>query len=420
MRMKRQKIKGTGMKLTPNPQGEPDFYHDYRPVPQLNTRRILPPLPPLPSEKLSVPNGVQSGMLLGGLAGQPPHQFNYANGLGGLNGAPVTGAAIGNSNFDRMLGGPLGALQYGGSLSAAEARLHSHASYGSHAGALGSRHPGLHNLSSGQGPSGYSVGNTNSWANDDLLLAPGVSPYDSAFRLRYLEQTGLPQQALRSAAMHGTNPTNDPIQDELSAVMRTRNQQANAAAAAAAAVGSIYPQHQISSDRLLMERLRDLDRASQLKREQQDMDMLRRATGVSGVAGLANSSPFDRYFPSSVVTFGQTQHHPTTGLSRTGAPGLSASAADPFSGYANTMSTSVSDALREANELEEMALVKRAKARSLALAGALHQRFDLTQPKNGSDLQGQQQVNSGGIGLGGEVGAAGDRPSFGRPFGKRD
>jgi len=33
MRMRRQKIKGTGMKLTPNPEGEPNFYVGWPPVP---------------------------------------------------------------------------------------------------------------------------------------------------------------------------------------------------------------------------------------------------------------------------------------------------------------------------------------------------------------------------------------------------
>merc|ERR1719253_1647750 len=39
MRMRRQKIKGTGMKLTPNPDKEPDFYNAWPVVPPLHERR---------------------------------------------------------------------------------------------------------------------------------------------------------------------------------------------------------------------------------------------------------------------------------------------------------------------------------------------------------------------------------------------
>lgn len=54
--MRRQKIKGTGIKLTPNPDTEPNFYKisDKRPLPPVNTDRELEPLPPI-STSLSVP-----------------------------------------------------------------------------------------------------------------------------------------------------------------------------------------------------------------------------------------------------------------------------------------------------------------------------------------------------------------------------
>lgn len=52
MRMKRQKIKGTGMKLTPNPDSEPDFYTAYPMMPQLEpSQQNQGPLPPLPAER---------------------------------------------------------------------------------------------------------------------------------------------------------------------------------------------------------------------------------------------------------------------------------------------------------------------------------------------------------------------------------
>lgn len=54
MRMKRQKIKGTGMKLTPNPDSEPDFYTEYPMMPQLEPSQNQGPLPPLPAERMGM------------------------------------------------------------------------------------------------------------------------------------------------------------------------------------------------------------------------------------------------------------------------------------------------------------------------------------------------------------------------------
>ncbi|KAL7495171.1 hypothetical protein ACHAWT_003700 [Skeletonema menzelii] len=55
MRMKRQKIKGTGMKLTPNPDSEPDFYTEYPMMPQLEpSLQNQGPLPPLPAERMGM------------------------------------------------------------------------------------------------------------------------------------------------------------------------------------------------------------------------------------------------------------------------------------------------------------------------------------------------------------------------------
>lgn len=55
MRMKRQKIKGTGMKLTPDPDREPNFYNDYPMLPPLKPcEGPLPPLPPLPVDQMGL------------------------------------------------------------------------------------------------------------------------------------------------------------------------------------------------------------------------------------------------------------------------------------------------------------------------------------------------------------------------------
>ena len=49
MRMRRQKIKGTGIKLTPNPETEPDFYKisEAAPLPVVESKKEYEPLPPL-------------------------------------------------------------------------------------------------------------------------------------------------------------------------------------------------------------------------------------------------------------------------------------------------------------------------------------------------------------------------------------
>jgi hypothetical protein len=142
-----------------------------------------------------------------------------------------------------------------------------------------------------------------------------------------------------------------------------------------------------------MERLRDVERATQLKREQQDISMLGRgsageapsafAAGNSNFAfsgpsisnGLGNG-PFDRYRQMSL--------HP-------GAIGLSGAYQGTFAPVAGqgaqnideeqqAVESSVKEALREANHLEELALAQRAKARNIALAGALQ----LTTRANGA------------------------------------
>ena len=535
MRMRRQKIKGTGMKLTPNPEGEPDFYNKYPPMPGLNSRRILPPLPPLPAERVQnenadaggtngAVNGAFSNIMAGGFGGM---------GAGGLSSATMMGTTLdrlsngGFSHFDAATGRDASSLFGQGSdvsnlAAAAENRLrqsYAASGYGRQA------HAALSGAAGAYGnPQGHAGANpaASRWSGagvtDDLLLAPGVGPFEST-RLRYLEGAsgmGGPHHhhAAAAAAARGPNPaaqapgaggglnpnpTNDPIHDELSAMIRSRSQ---SSAAANAAMYNAHPaaaaaQHasQLGSDRLLMERLRDLDRTTQLKREQQqDMSMLRRARlfddssvgGVGGgVGGVGHFAAANRYFSD----YGHAPNHPHTPHSQhqhlsgnsvnslvqqhsQGVGPGAGSSQDPFSVLDPT---SVSDALREANQLEEMAMAKRAKARSLALAGALQQRFGMVggagageqpqqqaqqqQAQPNSHLHGQFQhtqfqaekmgaprgstsspaqppqqpgaragahtaastaTSVGAPGAGNEGGAAEGRPSFGRPFGRRD
>eukprot|EP00579_Thalassiosira_antarctica_P003333 CAMPEP_0201903948 /NCGR_PEP_ID=MMETSP0902-20130614/55746_1 /ASSEMBLY_ACC=CAM_ASM_000551 /TAXON_ID=420261 /ORGANISM="Thalassiosira antarctica, Strain CCMP982" /LENGTH=686 /DNA_ID=CAMNT_0048438017 /DNA_START=13 /DNA_END=2074 /DNA_ORIENTATION=+ len=53
MRMKRKKIKGTGTRPIPNPEQEPNFYHQYRHVGRVQRSGVPIPLPPLPSEMIA-------------------------------------------------------------------------------------------------------------------------------------------------------------------------------------------------------------------------------------------------------------------------------------------------------------------------------------------------------------------------------
>lgn len=53
MRMKRQKIKGTGIRPIPNPEQEPNFYYEYPPVEKVPQSKVPIPLPLLPSERIA-------------------------------------------------------------------------------------------------------------------------------------------------------------------------------------------------------------------------------------------------------------------------------------------------------------------------------------------------------------------------------
>jgi len=447
------------MKLTPNPDREPDFYNNWPVVPPLNERRVLPPLPPLPAERL----GVQVG---------GPIDRASENMLNALQQQAGTGQVVhvdkkqvgGVATMDRVSENMLNALKYGAATGRGgpadnvssflrQKEITNFPAFGNpihHFGTGGHSNPTVPPTSSVHGSQRYP--GTNPGSYDDLLLAPGVSPFENASRLRYLEQHQPVSSGgnSRNAGAGGLNP-NDPIHDELSAMIRSRSQQA----VNAAAMGSgMYPPQQLSSDRLLMERLRDLDRAQQIKREQQDMSMLRRArlfddlasSGTApGAAGVHAShvtgpnvsnglsqGPFDRFsYPPPQL--------PPSSLSSQGALGRTSLGKgprqDPFARYGNDpVESSVKDALREANHLEELALAQRAKARSLALAGALQSRFGGVggvpqSPKNTMDQQQQQSGNmeivmspvAGGCSQTNENATVSDiRPSFGRPFGRKD
>lgn len=455
MRMRRQKIKGTGMKLTPNPDGEPDFYNDWPVVPPLNERRVLPPLPPLPAERL----GLQVG---GPIDRASENMLNALQQKAGMAQCIQVDKKQGAATMDRVSENMLNALKYGAAAGRGASAdnvssflrqkdLSNFSSFGNQPHQFGARgHPDLPlpPALSVHGPQRYS--GTNPGRYDDLLLAPGVSPFENASRLRYLEQHQPANNGStsRNVGADGLNP-NDPIHDELSAMIRSKSQQA----VNAAAMGTVmYPPQQLSSDRLLMERLRDLDRAQQIKREQQDMSMLRRArlfdelasTGAAPSAAGVHAPHVTRPNVSNTLSQGLFDQFsypppqlPQPSLSSQGSVGRTSLGKgprqDPFARYGNDpVESSVKDALREANHLEELALAQRAKARSLALAGALQSRFGggggvPQSPKNTMD-QHQQQLSSnmkltspGGCSPSNESAVVGDsRPSFGRPFGRKD
>jgi hypothetical protein len=161
-----------------------------------------------------------------------------------------------------------------------------------------------------------------------------------------------------------------------------RNRQSQTASAT-----EMFPSQNLNSDRLLMERLRDVDRAAQLKREQQDISMLSRGgpgegAGFSAPSGPGSTSfafsgpsisnglsngPFDRYRQMSLqpgaMGFGNAYQGSFASAAGQGAVNLDEEQ--------QAVESSVKEALREANHLEELAMAQRAKARNIALAGAL-------------------------------------------------
>jgi len=450
MRMRRQKIKGTGMKLTPNPDGEPDFYNNWPHVPPLNEMRVLPPLPPLPAERL----GVEAGGSIDKASENMLNALQHASTGHGMQADKKQGVA--SMDVSENI---LNALKYGGGAGReataenvpsflSQNDVSNFSDFGNQIHQFGANmhpNPPVPPMPSANLPQQYP--STNPGRYDDLLLAPGVSSLENASRMHYLEQHRSTSNvnASRNAGAEGLNP-NDPIHDELSAMISSRSQQA----VNAAAMGNgMFPPQQLSSDRLLMERLRDLDRSQQIKREQQDMSILRRArlfddlasTGaaqcapgvhaphvtVSNVNSAMNQGQYDRFsYPAQPL--------PQTGVSSQGSVSLGKGPRqDPFARYGNDpVESSVKDALREANHLEELALAQRAKARSLALAGALQSRFGEVgsgpqSPENSMNQQ-QQQVTGdmkmapqGGFSSSNGSAFVGDnRPSFGRPFGRKD
>lgn len=369
MRMKRHKVKGTGIKLTPNPAQEPLFYKDYPYMDQLDETRANAPLPPLPPDRVAFDQGTSLDR------GAPVADVGSASGLRPPQ-APLTmgqfpqfshAAAVQN-----MMGAPhpfLAGSQ--GGLGMDTSFLHSRQPQfpGEGYGGLGSM-------------SGMRGGPLDQSSSALLGGAPGAFPAMNAATRNYDNVLFAPGVTWGSVAASGQR-INDPIQDELTAMIRNRQSQTTTGT-------DMFSSQNLTSDRLLMERLRDVDRAAQLKREQQDISMLSRGgageaspafpaipgthysfSGPSISNGLGNG-PFDRYRQMSSI-------HGAVGFGNAYQGAFAQAAATATAGQASqnidddqqAVESSVKEALREANHLEELALAQRAKARNIALAGAL-------------------------------------------------
>ncbi|KAL7537017.1 hypothetical protein ACHAWF_005632 [Thalassiosira exigua] len=581
MRMRRQKIKGTGMKMTPNPDAEPDFYREWTKMPPLRPGRVLPPLPPLPAERLGLakeaaeaevrdaayraqaagmpPGGmppvgsVPGGMVPGGMAnvgGGPPMDRVSENMLQALKfgaqaaaGGGMDPAMISSilrqaeglpANFQQAFANKLhhfGQLhpthQFGANFNLQgfnpafgppqgfdpTAAAHAHhplqvqfnggvppgmpAGMGSGVAGPAARFPTLPAAAAAEARPAVPPGPPSAKrakGYEELLLAPGVNPLEAA-RMRHLQ--GVARAGADGGKSKGGGAKNDPIHDELSAVLRgamgndkgaggrdDRRVPQESSGAYPPPSGGPQRQGSLSSDRLLMERLRDLDRAQQATRDCQDAAMLRHLQGMGGMPGggpvgagmpgggmapfaaAANAAvppgPGGAYFsypppPALRAAVSSSSSLPPKDFSVSQASsvgGVGHSGAPPSGGGGGgslVVESSVKEHLREANQLEELALAKRAKARSLALAGALQSRFCGVPPTQGpgagmppgmpqgaheespaavastsvSGVGGRGKDPSfqspGGVDQEGGLAAGGDRrPSFGRPFGRKD
>ena len=528
MRMKRQKIKGTGMKLTPNPAQEPNFYSAWPSMPPLGELRVVPPLPPLPEDRPEGGKGKKRGRKGKGASDEG------ANGNG--EGAPTAAMdAVSESMLNALRHQAAfhlpAALQLGmmtpyDMLAMERMRLLSGAG-GMGPMGFGGHHPGMGGPG-GMGPMGPMGMGQMGGMNMSGHQFPGQHPMGGMggqgghFPMGMGQQMGgdsshsggIKSEGERSGGGHGGAPPlpppaaaglnpSDPIHDELSAMIRSRNEQAQAQQALANGPGPAPPSsiggpgsgsggpmpgmngvdgaasrvgNPAAGDLMLMERLRNLDRAQQLRNMQSHL--LGGAAGnkggqqgggggpgqggppggphgglpvpqvgppglpPGGYGGLgppmpggaqenAAASAMASLFPGSSsgggphgAPGGHVRHGPGGGNKDAGPhldqygpppgaregsggsrPGGGGGPGGPGPNNQSSVESSVSEALREANHLEELALAQRAKARSLALAGALQNGYRpgaaglMDGPSGGGG--GGPGPMQGGLGLGG-------------------
>mmetsp|Transcript_5226 Transcript_5226/g.10729 ORF Transcript_5226/g.10729 Transcript_5226/m.10729 type:complete len:851 (+) Transcript_5226:275-2827(+) len=376
MRMRRQKIKGTGMKLTPNPDAEPDFYNDYESLPPLNSRRILPPLPPLPADRAQMEGNAAADEGNFGKSGSGK-RGNVKNEDFGYNGASISsgyGVGLGPGGMPPMMGGLMDHHRYPyGPYDAGPPSL-----YGPGGDALRQPYPGFGYgrppYSTGYPPQGRGPGGP--WGcsgggggpgGDDVLMAPGVNSYEAS-RIRYLEGTGgIPHHPANA------NSSNDPLHDELNS-MSSRSRHGgshprpsgavNSSGLVASGMPGMYPPPppgHPASDRFFAERLRALDRAAQLKNDQQDIHMMRRSRMLEEQGGGVGGGP-GGFGPNRYFDYGHPMNYGASGGMPLGPHGSQGGGAGLDGGYPPLNGNiDISEELREADQFEEMARIKRAK-----------------------------------------------------------
>ncbi|KAL7470297.1 hypothetical protein ACHAXS_012948 [Conticribra weissflogii] len=397
MRMKRQKIKGTGMKLTPNPDAEPDFYNDYDSLPPLNSRRILPPLPPLPADRAQMEGNAAIDEVSGS-----SKRGNAKKEESGYNGAAISagyGVGLGPGGMPPMMGGLMDHHRYPyGPYDAGPPSL-----YGPGGDALRQPYPGFGygrpSFSTGYSPHGRGPGGP--WGGggggggpggDDVLMAPGVNSYEAS-RMRYFEGTGGMPHHLANA-----NSSNDPLHDELNSVSSRSRQggppphpsgTVNSSGSVSSGMAGMYPPPPPShpaSDRFFAERLRALDRTAQLKRDQQDIHMLRRSRMFEEQGGGAGGGP-GGFGPNRYFDYGHPMNYGTPGGVSFGPHGSQGGGAGVGGGYPPLNGNiDISEELREADQFEEMARIKRAKV------ALLQQKMSMA---NGNSAEAGVDVPSG-------------------------
>lgn len=333
MRMKRQKIKGTGMKLTPNPEEEPDFYNDWPAMPPLSERRFLRPLPPLPAERL----GLQGS---GSIDWASKNMLNALQQRAG-SGQKQVGASI---TMDHVSENMLTALKYGAS----------------------SRRGFTHNN-----------------------RLPEIRSFDNTSRMCYRDLHQC--DSIGNAGV--TSSTQCDTIDKEFFMPRRGNQQTSTMST------DVYSQ-QLSYDRLLKDRLRDLDRAQQIKREQQDVSLLRRAS-LFDYLGSTISDP-DSGIHSNYVTEYNSQIRGPFELSK---PPSQLQTSQRSVGIAFEVRSTRNDFLdRHGNGNEEANPVELVAQHALAASSSKQQNHEMSEPNE--KVKSSSKIESVAI----------DRPSFGRPF----
>ncbi|KAL7535186.1 hypothetical protein ACHAXR_009009 [Thalassiosira sp. AJA248-18] len=368
LRMKRQKIKGTGIRPIPNPEREPNFYYQYKHVARVPQSSVPIPLPPLPSERIASLMGggdpsrgvvLPQAVLSQGMgAYHAPQPLPRDASLGRTSGTSPTmslGLGDGVGTSSKNLGQSMEAIN---AAAVAKFRLY------------GSLNSGLNSSSS--------LGSLSSNKTHPISRGESASSsqmnYDYAASKLYMHQQASMPAPASSFQQHMNLMTNN-VHDEVS-----------------------------NANRRLMERLMDQTSASAIlpeslaRRSSPEEAAIRRASlyaeSMSSSAASLSSvrrESFNRMSPPAApnATFGNRdfsgygvlpshhhlevpshRHQGSRPTNRSSMPPLSSSTMMSSRNQDVNVNT-VTNALREAQHLEELARGQRATAR--ALAGVLQQ-----------------------------------------------